>query len=257
MKKILQVLRYPLRRVNKSHGKVYSQRPPRPLRYVSVPLRWRFVLLSVGVALIIAVAAVFINLSMGQSKSAPMASNALVPTPTPIHAPPSTPIHTPTPIPTPTPTPIPTPTSMPIPPVIVPTAPPVPTPTPTPTPTQVVVPTCAGSGCDGKNPRNDHGPHGIPCWDDGAYVVANQAVKYGIVYLWYSRGCGTNWAETLQTGGTSYIANANITRSSDNRRYDSTKFASDVWTVMVYAPTTTAQACGSINNATGGCSGFH
>jgi hypothetical protein len=155
-------------------------------------------------------------------------------------------------MPTPTPTPIPTPTPTPVPIIAPPTSPPVPTPTPT-----RVVPTCAGSACDGKDPRNDHGPHGVACWDDSAYVVASQLVKYGVVYLWYSNGCGTNWAETLQTGGTSYIANANITRSSDNRHYDATKYANDVWTVMVYASSTTAQACGSINNATGACSGFH
>jgi hypothetical protein len=143
-------------------------------------------------------------------------------------------------IPTPTPMPAPTPTPK-----------PVPTATPTPTP-----PTCAGSGCDGKDPRNVNGPHGVACWNDGAYVVASKPVQYGVVYLWYSNGCATNWSETVQTDGTSYIANANITRSSDARHYEATWYASDVWTVMVYAPNIPADACGSVNNAPGGCSGY-
>src|SRR5262249_3914268 len=197
---------------------------PRPLRYSPALLRSRFILLLIALVLVLALAVVgvtvFVNQNVNHRNSASVAAKTHLPTPTPTH----TPTHTPISTLTPTPTPMPTPTSNP---VLAPTSPTAPAPPapppPTPTPTRVV-PTCSTFGCDGKDPRNDHGPNGIACWNDGSYVVASKLVTYGVVYLWYSKGCGTNWSETLQTGGTSYIADANITRGSDNRRYESIRY---------------------------------
>ena len=156
------------------------------------------------------------------------------------------------------PTPHITPTSAP---TVAPTATPTATPTsaptvaPTPTPTPAIS-MCVGRGCDNKSPLTENGPHGKPCKDDDAYIIGTPLqVTYGMVYLWYSNGCGTKWSETLQTQGTSYIANANIEMGSI--RYDTTLYASDVWSPMVYAPNTLAKACGSINNAVGGCTGSY
>jgi hypothetical protein len=245
-----------------------EDRPLRSHRYPHIRLRWRLFLLSFVMALILVVAgvAVLTHQSPILGKTSPTVTTptsiAVIHTPTPTVALTPTPEPTPTSMPTPTatPTPISVPALIPTP-TPVPTSAPRPTPTPVPTsppkPTPTPTPTCSGSGCDGKDPHSVNGPHGVPCSNDGAYVVAHQLVQYGVVSLWYSAGCGTNWSETVQTGGTNYIANANITRSSDGRRYDGTWYSSDVWTKMVYAPNITTNACGSINNAPGGCTGYY
>lgn len=110
--------------------------------------------------------------------------------------------------------------------------------------------TCSGNGCNGQDPSNSG------CWDSSAYIVHGVSVRYGAVYLWYSPTCKTNWAETFQSSGTNYIANANITRS-DGLHYSGTWYSYDVWSPMVYSPVLTANACGSINNAPGGCTGYY
>ncbi len=108
--------------------------------------------------------------------------------------------------------------------------------------------------CDGQNPLfySDH--NGIDCWDDQARPIASVPVVGGHVILWYSDACGTNWAETVQDNGTNFIADAHVIRA-DGHNFRSIIAANDIWSPMVYAPTQTAQACGSINNKTGGCTG--
>ena len=114
---------------------------------------------------------------------------------------------------------------------------------------------CQG-GCDGRDPNTTLGLDGNRCWDPLLSKVVSPSVpiKGGVVNLWYSNNCGTNWAETFQLSGTSFIANANVTRASDGRRYDGTHASNDVWSPMVFAPTVAAQDCGSINNWPGKCS---
>ncbi len=108
--------------------------------------------------------------------------------------------------------------------------------------------------CDGQDPFTYLDPNGIACAHDQAKTVSGTDVPYGEVLNVYSYACGTNWAITIQNNS-SYIANANITRA-DGEHYDGTWYGSFVYSPMVYAPYLAAQACGSINNAPGGCSAW-
>jgi hypothetical protein len=113
-------------------------------------------------------------------------------------------------------------------------------------------PLCSQTRCNGMNPFSSY------CNDSLSYIVRGVPTSDGIVYLWFSPTCQTNWAETIQTTiNTNYLANANITRA-DGVRYDGTSYSDKVVTPMVYAPDPiTAQACGSVNNAPGGCTGYY
>jgi hypothetical protein len=123
--------------------------------------------------------------------------------------------------------------------------------------------TCSSANtCDGKNPLNTYGPSGKTCASTGQGVKGgNVNIQGGSVTLVYSSDCKTNWslvAPNSSLTGT-FPVNANVTRSSDGRRYDTTvnitsSYAPD--SPMVYAPTVTARACGSINNWPGGCTGW-
>ena len=109
--------------------------------------------------------------------------------------------------------------------------------------------------CDGQDPLRTLGPNGQVCSADGQQVEWT-SVQGGYVQEMWSANCGTNWAQTTQWTPTYYylIMNANITRWSDGRRYDGTWYSwSMVYSPMVFAPTTPAQACGSMNNWPGGC----
>ncbi|SRR5579884_2482244 len=108
--------------------------------------------------------------------------------------------------------------------------------------------------CDGQDPYHyNPGGFAAPCYQQGARIVSSAVFQTQDILILnvYSDGCGTNWAEIHQ-GGTG-IANANITRA-DGEHYDGTWYGSFVYSPMVYAPYLAAQACGSINNAPGGCS---
>ena len=106
--------------------------------------------------------------------------------------------------------------------------------------------------CQGKDPW-DYVHNGSICALN-ARVVASADIQGGIVKLFYSDACGTNWAETMGDDVT-LITNANVTRA-DGVRFDGTWYPSNtlqVWSPMVYAPVLAARACSSINNWPGGC----
>lgn len=106
--------------------------------------------------------------------------------------------------------------------------------------------------CQGQNPW--HYLHNGDMCGSNARVVATVDIQGGIVALYYSDACGTNWAQTFAED-INRITNANITRA-DGVRFEGTWYPSntlEVWSPMVYAPILKAQACGSTNNLPGGC----
>lgn len=111
------------------------------------------------------------------------------------------------------------------------------------------------SYCDGRDPLTFIGPHGVPCENDQAKPLQTINVTGGQVTLWWSGGCGTNWAETNENS-TTYIADAHVIRADGHDQRTILAGYNDIWTLMVYAPNQTAQACGSINNWAGGCTGW-
>lgn len=122
--------------------------------------------------------------------------------------------------------------------------------------------------CNGANPDFTMDQNAVPC-EANAYPVDNITVTVsdgmGFVQLMYSPNCKTNYAQLTVNKNTngSVLANANITRS-DGLHYDNTQYvSSDGVTVailtspMVYSPVLTANACASVNNLPGGCTGYH
>lgn len=108
--------------------------------------------------------------------------------------------------------------------------------------------------CQGKDPIT-YRHNGMACGDDGR-DVGYTPLQGGVLFLFYSDSCGTNWAVVSgDVGG--LIENANVTRA-DGVRFDGTRVSDDgiVYSPMVYAPVLAARACGSINNWPGGCTAW-
>lgn len=106
--------------------------------------------------------------------------------------------------------------------------------------------------CEGQNPW--HYLHNGDMCASNARIVASVDIQGGIVELFYSDACGTNWAQTL-VEDINRITNANITRA-DGAHFEGTWYPSntlEVWSPMVYAPVLKAKACGSTNTLLGGC----
>ncbi|QLQ31820.1 MAG: DUF2690 domain-containing protein [Candidatus Thiothrix singaporensis] len=99
---------------------------------------------------------------------------------------------------------------------------------------------------DGKDPIS------MGC-DLDATTVAYKTITGGVIELRYSKKCGTNWARTRPTSSSS-TTYAKVTRSSDGRSY-SNSGKGNIWTAMVYSPTTVSCAEGKIGtaSASGAC----
>jgi len=103
---------------------------------------------------------------------------------------------------------------------------------------------CSGYGCDHQD------PYATDCYL-GAYIVGSSDMyelfaPIGRVDLWYSPGCGTNWAEVDNIGlnGTATYR-ATIWRGSTSDTYQSQ--VSGTYTNMLYAPKVVACADGSMS----------
>lgn len=108
--------------------------------------------------------------------------------------------------------------------------------------------------CEGKDPIT-YLHNGAVCADN-ARDVGYTSLQGGVLFLFYSDPCGTNWAVVSGDVG-ELIENANVTRA-DGVRFDGTWSSDDgiVYSPMVYAPVLAAHACGSINNWSGGCTAW-
>lgn len=108
--------------------------------------------------------------------------------------------------------------------------------------------------CQGKDPIM-YRHNGVVCADSGR-DVGYTTLQGGVLFLFSSDSCGTNWAVVSgDVGG--LIENANVTRA-DGVRFDGTWSSDDgiISSPMVYAPVLAARACGSINNWPGGCTAW-
>lgn len=106
--------------------------------------------------------------------------------------------------------------------------------------------------CDGRDPWTTIGPNGRTCGsDEVAWEITN--ISGGQILLYGSANCGTNWAELIQSNNQNYIANANVTRSVYSLNYGGTAYQPIVHSPMVFSPSASAMACGSVNNRPGGC----
>lgn len=112
------------------------------------------------------------------------------------------------------------------------------------------------TSCNGQDPYHYTNPFtGETCAADEAKSLETISVVGGTVTLWWSDSCETNWTVTTQNG-TSYIADANtvLANGLSERNIAS---GNSIYSPMAYAPTVKAKACGSINNWTGGCTGWY
>ncbi len=105
--------------------------------------------------------------------------------------------------------------------------------------------TCSGNGCNGLDPI------ATGCQNSYTQLVGSSEIKngsthYGWIDLRYSPTCGTNWSRVRSDIGTQNLE-AFIIRTSDNLAYTESGYFQIAWTNMVYAPTVTACAQGTIN----------
>ncbi|HEX4206769.1 MAG TPA: DUF2690 domain-containing protein [Ktedonobacteraceae bacterium] len=103
--------------------------------------------------------------------------------------------------------------------------------------------TCSGNGCNGQNPVT------TGCNAD-AYTVQTAVFSNSYVELRYSPTCGTNWARVTSKVGLANLV-ARIQRIDGlTYTFSGGKFYY-AYSVMVYAPTLAARACGGVNGISG------
>lgn len=66
----------------------------------------------------------------------------------------------------------------------------------------------------------------------------------------YANNCRSNWARAVQWGSSGYSLIAQISTNDYHgpTSYTNTGYATYVWSQMIYAPSTTATACGGFQN---------
>jgi hypothetical protein len=111
--------------------------------------------------------------------------------------------------------------------------------------------TCAGYGCDNKDPNTSgcaDGSQYTVAWGD----VAVRGVVFATINLRYSPTCGTNWAQ-ITNNRTGEIAVLKVCRDQGDRKCSDTFAASatSAWTNQMYAYNITATAYATLYMSTG------